>query len=114
MLEYFDDFPQVALALYSEQETFDKDTGKFTETYEAKDSIEVWAWQTTKSQEFIRDKILDEADYTVICWPADVPDKTDIAVLEEVWYKILFPDNLAFRDKFYVIGLKRTEKPNNV
>lgn len=111
ILDYFKsgDFPRQTIYVLTEQNTYDPTSGTMTTSWALDDSFECWVWQKGALQKYFSEKIIDELDLTVVSEVGVA--KESIVFFDGQYFEVIYPDDVMYGAKVFVIGLKRTEKP---
>jgi len=108
-LDGFADFPTITLTLYTQSSTFTQATGKLISRYELNTTKTAHGFQKAAIQSYIRDKVFDNVDMVFIM--DTQPDKKTILMYNNIWYSVVFPDDIGFSSSVFLIGATRVEKP---
>jgi hypothetical protein len=108
MLEFFEDFPTITVNLYDPLTQYTSDARALTK-YDFDEAVSAHGFQKSAMQNYVRDKVFDNADFILITSTA--MNKYKLVNYDSNWYSVSHPDDIGFAGSVYLHGLSRVEKP---
>lgn len=112
ILDYFDDWQRMTIALYALTTTFNPTTGQFVESWALRETRDVFISQASAGRRLFTDKQIDQADFLIRTDGALT--QTDIVYFNNAWYSMPFPNNILYQDELYTSLIATIDTPANV
>jgi hypothetical protein len=112
ILDYFDDWQTMTIALYGLTTTYNPSTGQMTESWALRETKEAFVSQASAGRGLFTDRQIDEADFMIRVDGALT--RTDIIYFNNEWFSMPYPNDHLFQNELYTSLIKRIDTPSNV
>lgn len=112
ILDYFDDWQTMTIALYGLTTTFDPDSGQTTEAWALRETKEAFVSQASAGRGLFTDRQIDEADFMIRVDSALT--RTDLVYFNNEWFSMPYPNDHLFQNELYTSLIRRIDTPSNI
>ena len=112
ILDYFDDWQTMTIALYGLTTTYNQSTGQMTESWALRETKEAFVSQASAGRGLFTDRQIDEADFMIRVDGALT--RTDLVYFNNEWFSMPYPNDHLFQNELYTSLIKRIDTPSNV
>ena len=112
ILDYFDDWQMMTIALYGLTTTYNPSTGQMTEYWALRETKEAFVSQASAGRGLFTDRQIDEADFMIRVDGALT--RTDLVYFNNEWFSMPYPNDHLFQNELYTSLIKRIDTPSSI